>query len=119
MKFHIDSIDPKPDKKSKKIVVKDQRFISISGWAVDDQAKDAGAGVWVDIDGISYPAVRIQRHGIADQFDKPAYEYSGFIAGIRVSSLPPGSHELSFKILSKDKTCYYQTESMVLEIPNS
>ncbi len=114
-KFKIESIEPGSAVK-KTIVVGSERFISIAGWAVDDQGQDAGSGVWADIDGKSYPAVRSQRPEIAVTFNQPAYRNAGFTVSIPVSSLSPGRHELSLKLLAKNKSYYYQTEPTVLQI---
>jgi hypothetical protein len=117
-RFNIESTEPeRAGKKVKKIVVGNERVIAIRGWAVDDEAEDSGAGVWADVDGKSYAAVRCPRHDVATYLSRPGYEDAGFTVGIPVSSLSAGSHQLSLKLLAKNKTYYYQTEPMVLEIP--
>jgi hypothetical protein len=117
--FGIDSINQKRAKKNAaKIVITSERLIRMTGWAVDDEAEDAGEGVWVDIDGKSYPADRCPSPDVATGFNKPAYENAGFTFNISVSSLSPGSHNLSLKLLAKKRTYYYQTEPLALEIPN-
>jgi hypothetical protein len=44
----------------------------MEGWAIDDEAEDAGEGVRVDIDGKSYPADRYPKPDVAIRFNKPA-----------------------------------------------
>lgn len=113
--FRIESIEPgRAGKKS--IVVRNERFISIGGWAVDEAAEDAGAGVWADIDGKSYPAVRCPRPEIAVRFNKQTCRNAGFTVDIPVSSLSPGHHELSLKLLAKNKLHFYQTEPIAVNV---
>jgi hypothetical protein len=117
--FGIDSINQRHAKKNvTKLVITSERLIRIRGWAVDDEEEDAGESVWVDIDGKSYPAERCPSPVVATRFNKPAYENAGFTFNMFVSSLSPGSHHLSFKLLAKNRTYYYQTEPLALEIPN-
>jgi hypothetical protein len=117
--FGIYSINQRHAKKNvAKIVITSERLIRIQGWAVDDEEEDAGESVWVDIDGKSYPADRCPSPDVATRFNKPAYENAGFTFNIYVSSLSPGSHHLSLKLLAKKRTYYYQTEPLELEIPD-
>ncbi|MFZ0926997.1 MAG: hypothetical protein WAN11_00240 [Syntrophobacteraceae bacterium] len=117
--YSIDSINQRPPKNNAtNIVATGERLFTMTGWAVDDEAGDAGAGVWVDIDGKSYPTDRFPRPDVATAFNKPAYENAGFTFKILASSLSPGSHHFSLKLLAKDRTHYYQTEPLALEIPN-
>jgi hypothetical protein len=116
--FGIDTINQKPPRKSlSKIVITDQRFIRMTGWAVDDEAQDAGEGVWADIDGKSYPADRRPSPDVADKLHNPAYENAGFSVDIPVSSLSKGTHCLSVKLLAKNRQYYYQFRPIVLETP--
>ncbi len=117
--FGIDSISQRhPKKNAAKIVIRGERLFRMTGWAVDDEAQDAGEGVWVDIDGKSYPAVRCSSPDVATRLNKPAYENAGFTFSAFTSSFAPGSHRLSLKLLAKNRTYYYQTEPLVLEIPD-
>ncbi|MFZ0929540.1 MAG: hypothetical protein WAN11_13120 [Syntrophobacteraceae bacterium] len=117
--FCIASINQRHAKKNMtKIIIASERLIRIQGWAVDDQEEDAGESVWVDIDGKSYPAARCPSPDVATRFNKPAYENAGFTFNIFVSSLSPGAHHFSLKLLAKNGTYYYQTNPLVLEIPN-
>lgn len=116
--FSIDWINQRHARKSlAKIVIKDERFIRMTGWAVDDKAQDAGEGVWADIDGKSYPADRCPRPDVADKLNSPAYENAGFSVIIPVSSLSKGTHCLSVKLLAKSRQYYYQFRPIVLETP--
>jgi hypothetical protein len=76
-----------------------ERRISITGWAVDDEAEDAGEGVRVDVYGKSYPADRCPGPDVAARLNKPAYENAGLTFNIFVSSQSAGSHHLTLKAL--------------------
>ncbi len=100
------------------IIGQKERLITVAGWAVDDEAKDAGGGIWVDIDGKTYPAVRCPRPDVATALNNPAFERAGFTFNIFASSLSPGSHHFSLKLLARNRVYYYQTRPLVLEMPN-
>ena len=91
------------------VVPKRKPFIKVTGWAVDDRAKDVAGGVYVDIDGKLLPAFYgARKNGIARRFDVPAYEYSGFERAIPTSEIGAGTHTLSVVVLTADRKGYYQ-----------
>lgn len=97
------------------VVPKSTPFIEITGWAVDERAKDVAGGVYVDIDGKLFPAFYGERKkGIARRFDVPAYEYSGFERAIPTSEIGPGTHTLSIVVLTSDRKRYYLPDREVV-----
>lgn len=90
-------------------------FIKITGWAVDERAKDVAGGVYVDVDGKLFPAFYGQRKaGVARRFDVPAYERSGFERAIPTSEIGQGTHTLSIVVLTSDKKGYYRPDRQVI-----
>jgi hypothetical protein len=101
-------------------ITEEERYITLRGWAVDEEAGDSGDRVWVDVDGKTYLAERFQRLDVATFFRKPAYADSGFVVSIPLSSLPKGTtHYFSVKLFAKSGEYYSQSEPepIVLETP--
>lgn len=85
-------------------------MIVISGWAVDERAKQTGGGVFINIDGNSeVPATYGQdRADVAAALKNDNYRFSGFSAAIPTSSLKKGIHTFSLRIVTAAKTEYYE-----------
>lgn len=97
------------------VVPKEAPFIMVFGWAVDARSKDAASEVYVDVDGKLFLAFYgARRKGIAERFDAPAYEYSGFERAIPVSEIGPGKHNLTFVVLTSDREGYYRPDQRVV-----
>ncbi|MFC1972202.1 hypothetical protein ACFLVE_02200 [Chloroflexota bacterium] len=93
--------------------------VTISGWAVDQNAGQAAAGVLVSIDGnLDIPAVYgLDRKDVADYFQNSHYRFSGFSASIATSLLGEGQYCLSLKVVSADMKSYYESnQEITLEI---
>lgn len=92
--------------------------VRVSGWAVDAKAKDTAGGVYVVIDGTPFPAFYpASKKEVAERFDTPAYEYSGFERAIRLSDVGPGVHELSIIVVTNDGERYYRSDrEIILEV---
>ncbi len=88
-----------------------QKFVLITGWAVDDKLQDKAGGIYIEIDGRLFPAYYgFPRKDVAEFFHVPKYAFSGFQAGIPAAKLGKGNHSLSVKVLTKDKKMYYAPE---------
>ena len=103
------------------VISKEESFIDVTGWAVDDEAKDVAGGVYVDVDGELFPAFygidTENRKRVGDLFESPSYRYSGFERAIPLSEIGTGSHNLSIIVLTNDRKRYYRPEHQVtLEI---
>lgn len=106
---------------SSPIIIDAQREqrVTITGWAVDQNAQKAAGGVFVTIDGrTDIPVLYgFDRRDVADYFENPDYRFSGFSASFTTSVLDEGQHTLSLKIVTADKSGYYQPEqTIVLEV---
>jgi hypothetical protein len=86
--------------------------LSVEGWAVDGKARDVGAGVYVDIDSTSYPAMYgFDRIDVANGAKIPAYRYCGFKTTIPIAEIKPGRHTISVRLVSHDGKGIYDPDS--------
>jgi len=82
----------------------------VSGWAVDQSLQSVGGGVDVLIDETPFRSVYgADRRDVVDHFKRPRYLESGFTLSIPAKTLAQGRHALSFRVVSSDGSCYYQT----------
>ena len=96
------------------VVPEGSSSVAVSGWAVDAGAEDVAGGVYVIVDGRPFPALYGTRNPeVAERFDVPAYEHSGFEREIPVSEIGPGSHELSVVVVTNDGSGYYPPERTI------
>ena len=92
------------------VSVSASRDLVVSGWAIDDLHQAAAAHVDVVIDQKLFSAsYGIDRSDVSAYFKVPAYLASGFTARISAQQLAKGSHTLSIRVLSHNRTCYYQS----------
>jgi hypothetical protein len=97
------------------IIFNDVENVDVSGWAIDNQAKDVAGGVYLEIDGLIAPTVYgVSRLDVARFFKNPGYENSGFKGTIPVERIGKGRHILAIKILTKDKKAYYSPDTKVV-----
>jgi hypothetical protein len=83
-----------------------QNHLTVTGWAVDRDAKDTSGGVYIEIDGTLYSAhYGSDRKDVADHFGVPQYRYSGFEAVI--PDITEGGHTLALIIVTKDGKASY------------
>lgn len=89
--------------------------VSVSGWAVDSQANTTASAVYVRIDqGASFVATYgLDRPDIALQLGNLTYLKSGFQVTIPAGWLAPGKHTISLRIISRDRTSYYEPSETV------
>ena len=87
----------------------DASGLTVTGWAVDIEAKGTPARVLVSIDGqIDIPALSGQpRPDVARVFGVPGYTAAGFTSYIRTSLIPAGEHLLQLKLINHDGTEYW------------
>jgi hypothetical protein len=89
--------------------------IQLSGFAVDKVAKDLAGGVDIAIDGLAFSAhYGISRPDVAAYFKIATYGQAGFSFSIPARYFGRGRHKLAVRVVSKDKTRYY--EGPVLEV---
>lgn len=89
--------------------------ITLRGWAVDAAANTVAGGVIVSIDGtMDVQAVYgVDRPDVANALKNPAYAKSGFNVTFPASKLSHGRHAITIRILTNDRTGYYQPSQEV------
>jgi len=97
------------------LILKTDNTITIKGWAIDERAQNIAGGVYIDIDGKTFPALYgFSRPDIAGAFRRPSYNNCGFERTIPVSYIGSGIHKLSIKILTIDGISYYNPEKEIV-----
>jgi hypothetical protein len=120
--FIIDDINGRqPAQQGFQIIIdaQQEKTTTIWGWALDQNAQKAAGGVFITIDGrTDIPALyAVDRRDVADYFKNPGYRFSGYVASFATSVLGEGQHILSLKIVTADKTAYYQPDlKITLEV---
>jgi cbb3-type cytochrome oxidase subunit 3 len=117
--FHIDSVNDSPLSQQNPGIINvslQNETLTISGWAVDQEAKNTAGGVFVSIDGqIDIPAMYGgDRPDIAASLGENRYRFSGFVAFFATSVVGEGQHVLSLKIVTSDKKAYYEPDQEIL-----
>jgi hypothetical protein len=85
------------------------------GWAVDHEMKVPAGGVEILIDQRLLPAVYgIDRPDVVQYFKHAAYGRSGFTADVGEPAVETGPHTLVMRVLSADRSCYYQSDGLPL-----
>jgi len=82
------------------------RFLSVSGWAIDGAARTAAGGVFIRIDEKLFPAAYGLRGRI--EVDGRSYADCGFTRLIPVAEIGPGAHRISLIALTGDGTGAFQ-----------
>lgn len=92
----------------------DEDYIIVKGWAVDAIRKDVAAEVYIVVDGILYPAFySVQRVDVSQYFGVPAYRYSSFEGAIPLLHIREGPHQLSIRIMNRERTGFYASRQNV------
>ncbi len=78
-------------------------YVHVVGWAVDPVADAPAGGVYLEIDGVPYPAF----YGKLRE-DGPC-RYCGFERAVPISRLAPGAHTLTAKALTRDRHSFYES----------
>jgi hypothetical protein len=103
------------DPEDQPTVVPKDKPLKVAGWAVDGGAGDVAGGVYVVIDGKPFPAFYgTKKEAVAERFDNPAYEHSGFERAIPISEIGPGKHRLSVIIVTNDQRRHYMPDRAVV-----
>jgi len=116
--FYVDSVNGKvPDGKGTPIIV-DAKVLpafGVGGWATDQQARREAGGVVIVVDGkTEVPATYgAERPDVVKFLKSPDYLKSGFTATVSTANLEKGSHTLTFKVLTADKTGYYEPKGEI------
>ena len=90
---------------------------AVAGWAVDQANKAPAAGVDVVIDGRAYRAQYGEdRLDVANHFNVPAYQKSGFKFTVPAGAIGKGRHELRVRVILSDRNAYQEGVPVPLEI---
>jgi len=93
--------------------------ITLTGWAVDTTAGKAAGGVIFAVDGTTtfQASYGIDRPDVAAVLKNDAYRRSGFSATFPTSTLTPGRHTITIKIIAADLKSYYApSQEIAIEI---
>ena len=89
----------------------------VVGWAVDERARNVAADVDVLIDDRPYPSsYGIDRPDVSSYFAAPAYRGSGFRARLKGTDVGPGVHALSLRVLANDRSCFYESIKVPIDV---
>jgi hypothetical protein len=101
--------------KQQTIEINSNQDVIITGWAIDVLNKGAAGGVIIDIDGKLYPSYYGgDRPDVADYYKNPEFRYSSFASTIPAIKIGPGKHTLSLKIITYDKTAFFNSDQSVM-----
>ncbi len=99
------------------IIVPVSGTVALNGWAVDGHATEAAGGVEVVLDQVPYATQsNMDRGDVADHFKVPGYAKAGFVFSVPAAVLGKGDHELLVRVLSHDRSSYYQGQSLTIRI---
>lgn len=92
-----------------------QETITVTGWAVDDSARNVASAVFISVDGKTNIATLygLERPDVATSFHDSLFTSSGFMATFSSSILSPGRHAISLVIVSNNGLSYYVTPEIV------
>jgi hypothetical protein len=111
------ALDPINGKQASIVVINstNQETITITGWAIDRQAKSAAFTVFVNVDGrIDIPTLYgLDRPDAVAASKDPNFRFSGYIASFSSSYLSPGQHTIRLKIVTQDRGHFYLTAELV------
>ena len=84
--------------------------INVRGWAVDQRAKTAAAGVVVNVDGKTDLVANYgqPRPDVAANLKNPNYTNCGFVTSLDVSGLEKGRHTLTMRVVTADGKGYFE-----------
>jgi hypothetical protein len=93
------------------------KAFKISGWAIDQQRTAAAAGVDIAVDEALFPTFfGADRPDVATFYGNAVYRRSGFTGEIPPSTLTPGAHQVSLRVISSNRDCYYQGPGVAIQV---
>lgn len=115
---HIDSVGPLKAPASGPLTVERASTYMVRGWAVDDARQALAGDVDLAVDGrLRATFYGVNRPDIAQRAALPTYRYSGVLAAVPASDLPPGPHELALRIVSSDRGCMSEVARLTVIVP--
>lgn len=91
--------------------------ISVSGFAIDEPAGRAAAGVDIAIDSLPFAAhYALDRPDVAGYFKNPAYQKSGFDFSIPARYFEKGTHKLVARVIAANRQGYQEAPPITIEI---
>jgi hypothetical protein len=92
-------------------------ILRVRGWAVDPVAERPAAGLLVEVAGhVSWLPVGRKRPDVAAVFGVPAYSSSGYVGLVSLVGVPPGRHEVVFRVVTADGRGYYYDDRLRREV---
>lgn len=111
-KMIIDTIDERSYSEEAVINVDENKSISLSGWAVDDNAKDGAVKVYILFSGgeddIIIPTKKVYRQDVGNYFGIDSYEQSGWLATIVPRGFKDKCYNISVRIMKTGDNEYYE-----------
>lgn len=87
---------------------------AVVGWAIDPTGNDVAGGVFLDIDGVLYPAFYGDpRDDIAAALKNPRLRSCGFRRFFSPKLFDRGPHRLTVRVLSKDRKSWFASAAPV------
>lgn len=116
-RFFVDQIgsasNPPLDKE---ISVSSTGPLVVSGWAADLAGAPA-SGVEITVDRKPYPTTYgVDRPDVAVALKNSSYGKAGFQTSIPANQFSNGAHELTVRIINKDRNSYFETPAYHLQI---
>ena len=92
--------------------------VTITGWAVDVQAKTPARDVDVVVGGKVFPTFYgLIREDVSRSFNIPGYRYVGFTTRIPRADLPSGLTKLSIRVVHAARDCFFETNPIPIAVP--
>lgn len=116
---NIDNIDGAPNWIYGRgpVHISQSQNIGIHGWAVDQASAALPGGVDIVIDGKPWQAsLGAKRTDVANALNNPAVTNSGFDFHMLAGAIPRGEHTVTVRVISQDKSSYYETGPFTLII---
>ncbi|MBV9277213.1 MAG: hypothetical protein JOZ97_03155 [Candidatus Eremiobacteraeota bacterium] len=87
--------------------------LRLSGWAVDQNAKNLAAAVFAQIDNNAAVPMNyhIPRADVAKFFHEPAYTLAGFNGALPTDHLSSGVHSIFLDVINSAGTAYYHVDT--------
>jgi len=103
------------EKNSLTIPYREEVFMQISGWAVDENNSQTASFINLRIDNKNYPVYYgIERKDIEKKYNNKLYRYCGFNRLISLNEIGTGNHDILLNIFSSDVNFYYKNDILKL-----